>query len=114
MCLKMTLCPVLKKKCQKILILNFTFKNNIFTNKYQNRKVKLNFKMIILKIIVVYALILKIKKKINSDCLSPWYYFYKTTYLILSQFLNIKTTILYSSGSINQESPVVNYEHRFG
>ena len=29
--------------------------------------------------------------------------------LILSQFLNIKTMVLYSSGSINRESPVVSF-----
>ena len=38
--------------------------------------------------------------------MSPWNYFYKTMVLILSQFLNIKTMVLYFGGSINRESPV--------
>ena len=56
---------------------------------------------------LVHAPILKINKKIISDFLSPWNYFYNTMVLILSQFLNIKTMVLYSGGSINRESPVV-------
>ena len=83
---KMILCPAMKK-CHNILILDFTFNN-------------------ILQGVLVCAPILKIKKKIISDSLSPWNYFYKTMVLILSQFLNIKTMVLYSSGSINQDSPV--------
>ena len=86
-CQKMILCPALMKKCHNILILDFTFNN-------------------ILQGVLVCAPILKIKKKIISDSLSPWNYFYKTMVLILSQFLNIKTMVLYSGGSINRESPV--------
>ena len=55
---------------------------------------------------LVCAPILKINKKIISDSSSPWNYFYKTMVLILRQFLNIKTMVLYSDGSINRESPV--------
>ena len=55
---------------------------------------------------LVCAPILKINKIIISNSLSPWNYFYKTMVLILRQFLNIKTMVLYSGGSINRESPV--------
>ena len=55
---------------------------------------------------LVCAPILKINKIIISDSLSPWNYFYKAMVLILRQFLNIKTMVLYSGGSINRESPV--------
>ena len=56
---------------------------------------------------LVCAPILKINKKIIFLSLSPWNYFCKTMVLILSQFLNIKTMVLYSGGSINRESPVL-------
>ena len=74
-CQKMILCPALMKKCHNILMLDFTFNN-------------------ILRGVLVCAPILKIKKKIISDSLSPWNYFYKTMVLILSQFLKIKTMVL--------------------
>ena len=68
-------------------------------------------KIIILNLILVYAPILKIIKTIISDSLSPWNYLYKTMVLILSQFLNIKTMVLYSGGSINRESRVQTHYH---
>ena len=55
---------------------------------------------------LVCAPILKINKIVISNSLSPWNYFYKTMVLILRQFLNIKTMVLYSGGSINRESLV--------
>ena len=42
---------------------------------------------------LVCAPILKINKKIISESLSPWNYFYKTMTLIFSQFLIIKTMV---------------------
>ena len=77
----MNVCSVLMKKCEQMSDYNFEFNSSC-------------------------APILKINVKNYFRLLSSWNYFYKTMVLILSLFLNIKTMVLYSGGSINRESPV--------